>query len=183
MFVLQGCNNRGVSTRSHHDSHIDGVVAELLALARALTGLMASSLAELRTELTLPQHRLLVFLASRGPQRSTAVATELGIHPSTMSRNADRLVRRGLIRRVEGVDRRVVHLALTDEGQDLVGQLMRRRATAVRHLVIAAGTDNSDDISLLSRIVAAAGEPSEEEFWQRWARSTEPPDHARTDTD
>jgi DNA-binding MarR family transcriptional regulator len=46
-----------------------------------------------------PQYRALVVLAVRGPQRPTALAEALAVHPSTITRLCDRLVAKRLVRR------------------------------------------------------------------------------------
>ena len=50
-------------------------------------------------EVTLPQYRALVVLASRGPQRIVDLAGFLDVTASTATRMCDRLVRKGLVRR------------------------------------------------------------------------------------
>jgi DNA-binding MarR family transcriptional regulator len=156
-------------------SATDGVVDDILALTRVLVGLTARTLAGLDTDVTLQQHRLLVLLAARGGQRTADLAAEFGIHPSTVTRTCDRLVRRGLVHRQHGVDdRRTVWWALTGSGRDLVGEVMRRRATEIRRLVAEARAQGHDDATdLLRGIVAVAGEPSETEFWRRWSTATD----------
>jgi DNA-binding MarR family transcriptional regulator len=151
----------------------DALVDDLLALTRVLVGLTARTLADLDTDLTLSQHRMLVVLAARGPQRTADLAGELRLHPSTITRTCDRLVRRGLVRRHHGErDRRTVWVLLTEEGRDLVGEVMRRRAAEIRRLVARATAEEAQDPFLVLRaIVGAAGEPPEGEWWRRWSTS------------
>ena len=153
----------------------NAVVDDLLALTRVLVGLTARTLATLDTDVTLQQHRLLVLLASRGELRTADLAIQLAVHPSTVTRTCDRLVRRGLVQREHGRDdRRTVWWRLTPAGRALVGEVMRRRATEIRRLVIEARTRGySNAVDLLRGIVEAAGEPSEAEFWRRWSVATE----------
>ena len=75
------------------------LVDALLSASRAMVALAARSLADLDAEVTLPQFRALVVLASRGPQRVVDISAELGVNASTGTRMCDRLVRKTLIRR------------------------------------------------------------------------------------
>ncbi len=61
----------------------DELVDALLAASRAMVAIAARSLAGLDAEVTLPQFRALVVLASRGPQRVVDISAELGVNPST----------------------------------------------------------------------------------------------------
>src|SRR5262245_6296840 len=106
----------------------DGELMEaLLSATRAMVALAARSLAGLDADVTLPQYRALVVLASRGPQRVADISTELGVAPSTGTRMCDRLVRKGLIRRYRiPSDRREVRLSLTQTGRALVQEVTAR---------------------------------------------------------
>lgn len=117
------------------DAQADAVEA-LLAVSRALVGLAARSLAGLNEEVTLAQYRTMVVLASHGPQRIADIAAELGVAPSTATRMCDRLVRKGWARRSRSTrDRRVVRLALTPAGRELIEQVMERRREYLRVMV------------------------------------------------
>lgn len=153
---------------------VDAVVDDLLALARVLVGLTARTLASFDVDLTLPQYRTLVVLAGHGPRRAVDLAADLGVHPSTVTRTCDRLVRRGLVRRHrETSDRRSVRLSLTEAGKALIGDVMRRRAAELRRLARPFGGDLGEAVR---GVVAAAGEPSEVEWWRRWSVSVLPDD-------
>ena len=62
------------------------LVDALLTATRAMIGLAARSLANLDADVTLPQYRALVVLATRGPQRVVDISTELGVTPSAGTR-------------------------------------------------------------------------------------------------
>jgi DNA-binding MarR family transcriptional regulator len=109
--------------------------AALLA-SRALMGVVAASLEPVLDQVTLAQFRALVLLHSLGPMRSGALAERLGIHPSTFTRNGDRLVASGLVQRVGNPSsRREVLIELTPAGRRLVTSVMRRRATMLRRIL------------------------------------------------
>ena len=79
----------------------DQVVDAVLRASRVLLAVAVRSLAAVDHDVTLPQYRALVVLASRGPQRPTGLADALGVHPSTITRLCDRLVGKRLVQRGE----------------------------------------------------------------------------------
>lgn len=86
--------------------------------AARLAKVSGSALAE--AELTLPQYRVLVFLAGRG-RPATHVAALLGVTPSTVTSVVDGLVARNMVQRSsDPADRRRVVLSLTPTGLDAV---------------------------------------------------------------
>lgn len=144
-----------------------------MAVSRAMVALTVRSLNELGTDVTLTQYRTLIVLASQGPQRTADLAAELGVRPSTATRMCDRLITRGLVRREpDAIDRRVVWVALTVEGKDLVGHAMTRRRQVLSELVALTGIDDPDTFAAtVNRIAAAAGELPDQLWWQQWQRS------------
>lgn len=144
------------------------LVETLAALSRVLVGLTARSLGALDVDLTVPQYRTVVLLASRGPQRTTDLARELGVHSSTVTRLCDRLIRRGLVyREHRQLDRRVAWLALTVQGADLVERAVRRRHAELSTLVETIPLDGAEQvIRLLDALVVAAGELPERKWRQ-----------------
>jgi DNA-binding MarR family transcriptional regulator len=148
----------------------DAVQALMLA-SRAFVGLAARSLAAADGDVTLPQFRTLVVLAVRGPQRSIDIAEELRVNPSTGTRMCDRLIRKGLVRRVRSTtDRRVVRLRLTQTGHDLVEEVIRRRREELVRLV-AATADLWQPVvtDALTAFAQAAGEIGEQDWWLGWS--------------
>ncbi|MBM0202432.1 MarR family winged helix-turn-helix transcriptional regulator [Micromonospora sp. NPDC051227] len=155
------------------DELLDG----LSALSRALVGITARSLGSLDAEVTLPQYRTLVILASRAPLRTVDLASLLAVHPSTATRMCDRLVRRNLVaRRQQSDDRRVAWLTLTDGGKTLVGDVMRHRTAEIRRLLRTADSGRPQTTTdLINALVTAAGEPSEKLWWRHWEESSASP--------
>src|SRR5438132_13258844 len=80
-------------------SAIDDVVDGVLRASRVLVAVAARSLVGVDRDVTLPQFRALVVLASRGPLNPGAFADALGVHVSTATRMCDRLVAKGRMRR------------------------------------------------------------------------------------
>jgi DNA-binding MarR family transcriptional regulator len=146
-----------------------------MTLSRAVIALTTRSLNEADADVTLTQYRTLIVLASRGPQRVADLAAELGHVPSTATRLCDRLVDRGLVVRRPGeTDRRVVYVALSQSGKDLVGKAMARRRELLAALV--AGLSLEDPVAFAhdtERLAMAAGELPEAQWQKQWQRSTQ----------
>lgn len=148
-------------------SAVEKATDAVLTSSRALLGVVARSLAPALEEVTLPQFRVLVILSSSpGPVRSGALAAAVGVHASTFSRNADRLVAGGWIRRVENpASRRETLIELTPQGAKLVALVTRRRRAEIRRLV---GRLGSDEIALVEAafdaFARATGEPPSHEL-------------------
>ncbi|WP_422735733.1 MarR family winged helix-turn-helix transcriptional regulator [Micromonospora sp. WMMD729] len=166
----------GTTSTAAQDRLVDG----LSALARALVGITARTLGSVDAEVTLPQYRTLVILASHAPLRTVDLASLLGVHPSTATRTCNRLVRRELVvRRQQPDDRRVAWLSLTEGGKTLVGAVMRRRTSEIRRLLTVADAGRRrTPAELIESLVIAAGEPTEEVWWQHWEQSASAPDDA-----
>jgi DNA-binding MarR family transcriptional regulator len=147
----------------------DTLVQAFLSASRAMVALAARSLAELDAEVTLPQYRALVVLASRGPQRVIDISTELEVTPSTGTRMCDRLVRKGLIRRYRTpADRREVRLTLTPAGRHLVQQVTTRRRDALVTIVDSMPAEWDQPVATALRTFAdALGELPEQDWWLR----------------
>jgi DNA-binding MarR family transcriptional regulator len=149
------------------------VLDALLAAGRVMVGLTATSIARLDADVTLPQYRMLLLLASHGAQRTTDLAVQLGVTPSTVTRTCDRLVRRGLAQRFQrSDDRRVAWIALTEKGKGLIGDVMRQRRTEVGRLAAGLPLASAEVAAALHAFVSAAGEVPEREWWRRWEVST-----------
>lgn len=135
-------------------------VEALMTASRALVGITARSLAALSAEVTLPQFRALVVLASRGPQRPADISAELAVAPSTGTRMCERLVRKGLARRTRSAsDRREVRIRLTAEGRELVELALRKRHDELAAIVAAtSGRWSPAVVDALEAFAHAAGE-------------------------
>lgn len=146
----------------------EAVVDAVLTASRVLLGVAARSLGDVAEEVTLPQYRTLVILAAGGPQRIADLADALDVNASTASRMSDRLVRKRLVHRARGRrDRRIVRLALTPDGRDLVDQVTtRRRAEIARILRDVPATQRQTVVSGLRAFAAASGEVPDRD-WQR----------------
>lgn len=145
---------------------LPGDVDATLRASRALLGLVARSLAPALEHVSLPQFRVLSILAVRGPLRSGVLAERLGVHPSTFSRNADRLVAGGWVRRtVDPESRLSILIELTDAGRALVDEVTdRRRGDLAAVLSTLAAGERAAVAEALGTFAAAAGEPGPEDL-------------------
>ena len=146
---------------------LDEATKAVAAASRALVGVIASSYAPVRERISVPQVRvLLVLSATDGAMRSGDMAERLGVHPSTFTRTADRLVASGWIRRTVNPDnRRESLISLTNTGSRLVGQIARRRDANIRKVLERLTRDERRAVvAAMATFADAAGEPSFEDL-------------------
>ena len=155
----------------HARNDFQAVTDAVLVASRALVAVAARSIATVDTEVTLPQYRALVVLHTRGPQNAGALATSLGIHPSTTTRLCDRLVAKKLIRRSPAPNsRREVVLTLTTRGHDLVRKVTDARRAEITRIVERIPTELRPTMSTAFITFAnAAGEPTDETSPLGWS--------------
>ena len=147
-------------------------VDAVMAAARVLIAVVARSVAEVGAELSVPQLRVLVVVATRGPQNLSAVAEALGFHPSNATRTVERLVSAGFLdRRDAPDDRRNVRLTLTKKGQRLVDSVFERRRAAIEQVVARMPESRRRALpAALESFAEAAGEAPEDHFGDmQWA--------------
>ncbi len=149
----------------------DLVVDALLRASRALVGVAARSIAAVDDDVTLPQYRALVVLASRGRANAGALAEALGVHPSTATRMCDRLVAKGLVSRsVSAESRREVTIDLTRRGRRLVDSVTARRRHEIADVVARVPeAQRAQIIDALGAFGDAAGEPMDASWPLGWA--------------
>ncbi len=144
-------------------SSSEQVVDAVLRASRVLVSVAVRSLAAADHDVTLPQYRALVVLASRGPQRPTELAEALALHPSTITRLCDRLVTKRLVHRAESAtNRREVSIRLTPAGRRLVDAVTERRRAEIADIVarVPAG-ERATMVHALHALGEAAGEPAD----------------------
>jgi DNA-binding MarR family transcriptional regulator len=182
LYSIAVCNNRLVSTISvggvrpaPSDTAATApgsdVISAVMSASRALVAISARSLAAVGEEVTLPQYRALVLLASGGPLRSADLAAALAVSPSTATRMCDRLARKRLVRRSRAAeDRRTVRVTLTAAGKSLVDQVSQRRRAELQRVVAALpDTYHQPLIAALGALADAAGETPEPGQALGWA--------------
>lgn len=149
----------------------DEVVDAVLTASRVLVAVAARSLqAAERDDVSLPQYRVLVLVASRGPQRIADLAQALDVNPSSATRVCDRLHAKGLIRRRRPAgQRREVRVSLSDEGRALVDEVTRRRRDEIARLLAAVpGEARTDLVASLRMLAEAAGEVPDPDWALGW---------------
>jgi DNA-binding MarR family transcriptional regulator len=146
------------------------MVDAVLSASRVLVAIAARSLADVGEEVTLPQYRSLVVLASRGPQSMAALAEAVAVTPATASRMCDRLVRKRLVRRrSDRHDRRQVRLALTETGRLLVDAVSARRRLEIAELLKGIPPETQQSVvGALTRLAQSAGEVPEQSWSTGW---------------
>ncbi len=137
----------------------EDVVDAIQRASRALIAITARSLASVNEDVTLPQFRTLVVLATRGPQTVSALAEHLAVHASTMTRMCNRLVRRGLVHRAPSeIDRREVVIVLSESGSRVVDDVTRSRRHEIETIVgRMSNRDRAATIDALTKFAVAAG--------------------------
>jgi len=144
------------------------LVDELLTTSRALVGIAIRSISAAPVEVTVAQHRLLVLLAAHGPQSVGEIAEHLGVNPSNASRHGDRLQRLGLVHRSRSPeDGRVVQIALTKAGRELLDAVTQRRREELANVAeLLPATENHAVTAALRQLNAAMHEASDAD-WER----------------
>lgn len=143
----------------------DEPIEAALRAADVLMRVAARSVMEVDHIVTSPQLRILVRIATRGPQNPGDIATELGVHASNATRAAEKLVRAGLIERQEDpTDRRYVRLTLTTDGERLVERVIGHRRDAIAAVLAAMPEEEREAAArAFDAFARAAGvEPSED---------------------
>jgi DNA-binding MarR family transcriptional regulator len=148
----------------------ESLITSVLVASRALVAVAARSLVAAPAGVTLVQYRLLVVLASRGPQLPSALASELRTAPSSITRLCDRLEAKGLIaRRPDESDRRQVVLSATRAGRSVVDAVTRARLREIAGLVAAVPVERRRNvIEALNDLGAAAGEVPDQAWMLGW---------------
>lgn len=144
----------------------DDVVDAVIGASRVLVAVAARSLTAAGEDVTLPQYRALVVLASRGPAKVAELAAELDVNASTATRMCDRLVAKGLVRRERDPDdRRTVHISISEAGRELVAAVTRKRRADVRSILRKMAVEGRPAlVAALREFARAAGEVPEQ-YW------------------
>lgn len=125
---------------------VDAAMEDSRALERSLRGVIASlqrALEDVDPPLTPVQLWCLHELEVCGSATVKDLAEAIGVVPSTVSRNADRLIAAGLIsRRTSHGDRRLVDLKMTRAGTRVLAEIFEARAQTIHGTV--ATMDSAD---------------------------------------
>lgn len=145
---------------------LDALAGAFVTASRALVGIAVRSINAAPVEVTVPQHRLLVLLATGGHQTVGALAEQLGVDPSNASRLCDRLQRLGLIERERSEsDRRAVDVTLTGAGRELLETVRAHRLREVKRILAdVPETEFRAMVQALTTFSEAAHETAEVEW-------------------
>lgn len=161
MASSQPAANRGERRRAESDA--DAV----LHACRLLVAISVRSLSAADDIVTLPELRVLVVLASRGPVSLSRVAQATGLHLSKASRMCDRLAGRGLLLREDDPDdRRSLQLTLTAAGERVVERVQRARQAAVVPLLEGMDPNRRAQLTELLEELSSAGDAADEDLWK-----------------
>jgi DNA-binding MarR family transcriptional regulator len=154
-------------------AQLDEITDAVLLASRVLVAVAARSLVSVENEVTLPQFRALVVLASRGPVNSSELAEELSVHPSTATRLCDRLVAKGLVTRATAPDsRREVVLTISPEGQAIVDTVTADRRRDIAAIVRRVPSElRPAMVDALQAFADAAGEVPDQSWSAGWGKS------------
>jgi DNA-binding MarR family transcriptional regulator len=145
------------------------VTDAVLLASRALVGVAARSLAEVEDQVTLPQFRALVVLATRD-RNLGELADALDVHPSSATRLCARLEGKGLItRQPASGSRRELLVRLTSAGRTVVDTVTRQRRREIARIVARIpARDRRILVHALGVFADAAGETPEPSWSFGW---------------
>ncbi|MGC4932951.1 MarR family transcriptional regulator [Gordonia sp. DT30] len=113
-------------------ANVSREVDVLQRLTRDLLAVAMTSVGQ-TTDVSMPQMRLLFAVGDAGSMSCGALARELGVGGSSVTRLADRLVASGHLDRRPGADNRsLVLLSLTEAGQSTIDGVLASRARVLR---------------------------------------------------
>jgi DNA-binding MarR family transcriptional regulator len=152
------------------DATQDALTDAVVGASRALLAVAVRSLGAGGQGLTLVQYRALVVLSYHGAQRIADLAEALAVNSSTVTRLADRLVRKGLVcRMADQQDRRTTRVSITAAGEEVVRSVIGRRRSEIAEIVAKMpGHDRGVIVAALEAFTVAAGEAPEQAWTQGW---------------
>jgi DNA-binding MarR family transcriptional regulator len=158
------------------------VVDAVLTASRTLVAVSTRSLGAAAEHTTIAQYRMLVVLASRGPQRMVDLAAALDVAPSTVGRMTDRLVRKHQVRRHRArADRRSVVVSLTADGRRVVDEATARRRVLIEDILAKLPGRQQQAIASAFEVFAAAAGEVPEHLWPPAPGADVPPAASRPD--
>jgi len=156
---------------------MDGAVVDaVLTASRTLVAVSTQSLGAAAEHTTIAQYRMLVVLASHGPQRMVDLAAALDVTPSTAGRMIDRLVRKKLARRHRArTDRRSVVVSVTAAGRQVVDEATARRRVLIEEILVRLPSGQQQAIASAFEAFAAAAGEVPEHLWPPTPAADAPP--------
>jgi DNA-binding MarR family transcriptional regulator len=135
--------------------------ASALGALRVMVGIADSTVANVAGELTLTQFRALRTVTERTPVTMSAVARELGVNPSSVTRACARLVALGLVDRARNpLNGRETLLAPTARGRQAVERVRLERHAALSTILLRLDQETRAAVGeAFERFTAAADVP------------------------
>lgn len=135
---------------------LDEVARELIHLGRAMKGLHEEATREVGLRLEMPALGVLVCVEQGGPSRVSAIADDIHLDLSTVSRQVAALERAGyLARQRDPQDSRASLVELTDTARQAIADVRRARTAAMaRRLPGWSERELADFAAALSRFTA-----------------------------
>ena len=119
--------------------------------------------------------RVVKHLGEAGPQMMRSLAEHLGVAVNSMTNLVDNLEHKGLAHRTRSeVDRRVVHVALTDEGKRVFDSAAFAKIQFHRALLSALTDDEQQILIVLFRKISREGWKQVEKFALSPSQSSKP---------
>ena len=114
--------------------------------------------------MTVAQAATLEALRRDGPQRQGDLSRRLGVAPSTLTRNLERLEERGLVRRgSDSADSRAQRIALTSRGSDAADEVEQQEIAFARSVLGRLDRpDRRDAVDRVEALVRAMMDATEE---------------------
>lgn len=120
--TMTDSENQGITAANFDIA--DFMPYRLAVAARAFSEEIAAIYRE-KFGLSIPEWRVLAHLMKEGKASVRDIEARVTMEKSKVSRAADRLRERGLLtKRADTVDRRLVHIELTEEGEALMAELI-----------------------------------------------------------
>ncbi len=120
--------------------------------------------------------RIVEYLGEAGPQMMRSVAEHLGVAVNSMTTLMDNLEHKGLAHRTRSeVDRRVVHVALTEEGKRVFDSAAFAKFQFHRALLAALTEEEQQILLVLFRKISREGWKQVEQFALSPSHSLKPP--------
>jgi DNA-binding MarR family transcriptional regulator len=138
-------------------SRVSSHVMTLTGFFHGVIRLGPSAPTEARTNVV--RYHILKCLGRRGPHHLTEVSATLNVKKNTLSELLDRMVRDGLVHRVEAsADRRMILLRITPDGRAAIQDFEKNLMANIRQFLEGLGEDDRRDLVLaiesLVRILA-----------------------------
>jgi DNA-binding MarR family transcriptional regulator len=143
------------------DETLRSLEHEMGVLVRRLRRVIAERAKMVHPDLSPVAYSMLVALHDSGPRRASDLVGQFAIDKGAVSRQVQALLELGMIARTpDPEDRRAATLAITEEGQRRLKDIVRSRREELRERLAGWETEDLDDfVAALGRYNASLEEP------------------------